>query len=107
MRLYMIKKIFFLVLLISNFFYFANLRAQLTRANGTLVKMTGNLAVSGFTDNKTYEVYFHIPITSTDQAPILLEVNSPDLIDYRFIHINPTNVIIAAQMEYKADSSTM
>ena len=107
MRLYMIKKIFFLVLLISNFFYFANLRAQLTRANGTLVKMTGNLAVSGFTDNKTYEVYFHIPITSTDQAPILLEVNSPDLIDYRFIHINPTNVIIAAQMEYKADSTNL
>lgn len=103
----MIKKIFVIFLIFSNSFYFAGVRAQLTKANGSLVKMTGNLRVTGNANSETYEVYFHIPITSNDQAPILLEVVSPHLIDYRFLHINPSNVMIAARMEQQADSTNL
>ena len=46
----------------------------------------------------TYETYFHIPIPFKDQVPILIEVECPELIDYRFIHLTPPNVIVAARL---------
>jgi len=63
-----------------------------------LRKAIGNLEVIGMSTTDTYEVYFHIPVPFNEQIPILIEVESPELIDYRFLHLNPPNVIIAARM---------
>jgi transglutaminase-like putative cysteine protease len=64
-----------------------------------LRKATGDLGVEAPVITETYEAYFHIPISFQEQVPILIEVESPDLIDYRFVHLNPPNVIIAARMK--------
>jgi len=63
-----------------------------------LRRATGNLEIHGYTQEETYEAYFHIPIPFQEQVPILIEVESPHLIDYRFVHLNPPNVIVAARM---------
>jgi hypothetical protein len=63
-----------------------------------LCRAVGNLEVVGMATTETYETYFHIPIPFNEQIPILIEVESPELIDYRFIHLGPPNVIIVARM---------
>ena len=47
-----------------------------------LHKAIGELTVDKESSTETYEAYFHIPISFEEQAPILIEVESPDLIDY-------------------------
>jgi transglutaminase-like putative cysteine protease len=64
-----------------------------------LRKAVGNLQIDASSTTETYEAYFHIPICFGEQVPIFIEVESPQLIDYRFVHLNPPNVIIAAQMQ--------
>ena len=63
-----------------------------------LCRAVGNLEVVGMASTETYEAYFHIPISFNEQVPILIEVESPELIDYRFIHLGSPNVIIAARL---------
>lgn len=63
-----------------------------------LRKVTGNLFIGGQSDTDTYEVYFHIPIRLPEQIPILIEVESPDLIDWRFIRHNSVNTLAVARM---------
>ncbi|UCE18248.1 MAG: PKD domain-containing protein, partial [Gemmatimonadota bacterium] len=63
-----------------------------------LHKAIGNLTVHKASSAETYEAYFHIPISFEEQAPILIKVESPDLIDYRFIHLNPPNILIAVRL---------
>lgn len=63
-----------------------------------LCRVVGNLEVVGMSTTDTYEAYFHIPVPFNEQIPILVEVESPELIDYRFIQLNPPNVLIAARM---------
>jgi hypothetical protein len=60
-----------------------------------LRKATGDLRVSAEASVETYEAYFMIPIAYGDQAPVLLTVTSPQLIDYRFLRLTPPNVIVA------------
>lgn len=64
-----------------------------------LRKAVGNLQIDASSSTETYEAYFHMPICFGEQTPIFIEVESPQLIDYRFIQLNPPNVIIAAQMQ--------
>jgi hypothetical protein len=64
-----------------------------------LRKAVGALQIDASATTQTYEAYFHIPICFGEQVPIFIEVESPQLIDYRFVHLNPPNVIIAAQMQ--------
>ncbi|MCK4673109.1 hypothetical protein KAT67_03890, partial [candidate division WOR-3 bacterium] len=52
-----------------------------------LRKAIGNLEVNGSASTDTYEVYFQIPVPFHEQVPILIEVESPQLIDYRFVHL--------------------
>ena len=47
---------------------------------------------------ETYEVYFHIPISFEEQVPVLVEVECPQLIDYRFIHMAPPNVMLVTRL---------
>ncbi len=74
--------------------------------NAYLCKATGNLKIDKKSSTETYEAYFHIPVPYREQIPILVEVESPQLIDYRFVHLNPPNVIIAARMR-QADSTSL
>jgi transglutaminase-like putative cysteine protease len=63
-----------------------------------LRKATGNLEINASSSTDTYEAYFHIPISYLVQVPILIEVESPDLIDFRYVHLKPPNMIVAARM---------
>lgn len=63
-----------------------------------LRKATGNLTINASSSTDTYEAYFHIPVSYKEQVPILIDVESPHLIDYRFIHLNSPNLIIAARL---------
>lgn len=58
----------------------------------------GKLPISTTATTPTYQAYFLIPIAFEEQAPILFTLNSPQLIDYRFLRLGPTNVIVAAQL---------
>jgi transglutaminase-like putative cysteine protease len=71
-----------------------------------LARTIGELTVSGAATTDTYEAYFLVPVPFGDQAPILLTVESPELIDYRFLRLTPPNVIVAARMK-KAPSTTI
>ncbi|UCE19141.1 MAG: T9SS type A sorting domain-containing protein [Gemmatimonadota bacterium] len=79
---------------------------QTAGSNLYLNKAVGNLRVDREASGETYEAYFHIPISFEEQVPILIEVESPDLIDYRFVHLNPPNVVIAARLN-RAPSTTL
>ena len=65
-----------------------------------LRKATGKLAVYGNAGRDTYQVYFHVPIPFSEQAPVSLEITCPSMIDYRFIREDPPNLIVAARMLY-------
>jgi len=62
------------------------------------------LEAEGFLDvflpasTPTYTAYFHVPIAYDDQAPVYVEIESPHLIDYRFVELSPPNVIVAARL---------
>ena len=63
-----------------------------------LKKAIGMLRVDAQSSTETYEAYFHIPISFREQVPVLIEIESPHLIDYRFIHLGSPNVIAAARL---------
>jgi len=69
-----------------------------------LIRARGDLNVTVLSSSETYEAYFHIPIPFQEQVPILIEVESPQLIDYRFIHMNSPNVLVAARMRQAEDT---
>jgi transglutaminase-like putative cysteine protease len=69
-----------------------------------LLRAEGNLDIVDLSSASTYEAYFHIPVPFAEQVPIVVEVESPDLIDYRFLQLSPPNVMVAARMRRKAPS---
>jgi len=68
-----------------------------------LKRAMGDLEIYGLAADSTYEAYFHIPIAFEHQVPIHIEVKSADLIDYRFIHLNPPNLLIAARLRRNSE----
>lgn len=64
-----------------------------------LLKAVGKLEITGYADNETYQVYFHVPIAFKEQVPLAVEIDCPELIDYRFVHLNPPNMIISARLK--------
>ena len=62
-----------------------------------LRRATGNLGI-GTASCDTYQVYFHVPIPFHEQAPVLLEITCPQMIDYRIVQEDPPNLIVAARM---------
>jgi transglutaminase-like putative cysteine protease len=81
-----------------------NLRESPTSAL-YLQRAEGHLKVVGRSSTETYEAYFLVPIAFEDQAPILLTVESPALIDYRFVRLTPPNVLVAAHLLQAAQSN--
>lgn len=63
-----------------------------------LVKATGNIRLGGNSVTDTYEIYFHIPIAFEEQVPLTLRVTGDYLLDYRFLRLDSSNVIVAATM---------
>lgn len=72
-----------------------------------LRRATGNLRINGTAPPTTdeFEAYFLIPIPFYAQVPILIDVSSPDLVDYRFLHLGPPNAIIAARLRRTANTT--
>jgi transglutaminase-like putative cysteine protease len=68
-----------------------------------LVKATGDLRVNGRASSDTYQIYFHVPIPFHEQAPVLLQVTCPQMIDYRFVQKDPPNLLVAARLANAAD----
>jgi transglutaminase-like putative cysteine protease len=64
-----------------------------------LLKAVGKLEITGYADNETYQVYFHVPIVFKEQVPLAIEIDCQELIDYRFIHLNPPNMIVSARLK--------
>lgn len=64
-----------------------------------LRKAYGGLIVSQKADTDTIEIYFHIPIAFAEQVPIYCTVECPDMLDYRFIRLDPINVIAVARLK--------
>jgi len=75
---------------------------ELAAQDGTLrlylQSATGSLTVSGWASCDTYQAYFHVPIPFHEQAPLLLDIDCPDMIDYRFVREDPPNLLVAARM---------
>jgi transglutaminase-like putative cysteine protease len=47
---------------------------------------------------ETYEAYFHVAVPFQEQVPIKIYVESPHLVDYRFIRLTPPNILVAARL---------
>jgi hypothetical protein len=70
-----------------------------------LLKATGKLKINKRANHDTYQVYFHVPIAFKEQVPIAIKIDCEQLIDYRFIHMTPPNVIISAQLKQSGTAS--
>ena len=70
-----------------------------------LCRALGRLNVDVCASSEIYEAYFHIPISFNEQVPIVVTVESPQLIDYRFLSLEPPNVIVAARMHQALETS--
>lgn len=64
-----------------------------------LHRAIGDLSITLPASTDTFTAYFHIPIPYGDQAPVWIDVQSPRLIDYRFIPMDPPNMLVAARFE--------
>ena len=71
-----------------------------------LRRATGSLKVQGRASCDTYQIYFHVPISFYEQAPVLLQVTCPEIIDYHFVREDPPNLLVAARM-LNANSATL
>jgi len=71
-----------------------------------LRKAVGTLRMRGHASADTYQVYFHVPIPFREQAPVLLQVECPQMVDYRFVHEDPPNLLVAARL-VDADSAVL
>ena len=63
-----------------------------------LARTSGHLDVWRRPSGETYQVYFHVPLATEHQAPLLLTVTSPQLVDWRFVRLEPPNVLAVATM---------
>ena len=77
--------------------------AESTRMH--LCRALGKLTVDICSTAEIYEVYFHIPISFSEQVPIIVNLESSQLIDYRFLSIEPPNMIVAARMRQALETS--
>ena len=50
-----------------------------------LIKTSGTIRIEGSSQEEDFEVYFHVPIPFEEQRPVSVEIQCPNLVDYRFI----------------------
>jgi len=63
-----------------------------------LQKATGKLKVFGNASTSSFTSYFIIPLSYKNQSPIWIDIDCPQLIDYRFIQLSTSNVVVAARL---------
>ena len=63
-----------------------------------LIETTGDLTIPLRASGATYQAYFHIPIVTALQAPVVVDVASPELVDLRFVRQDELNVIAVATL---------
>ncbi len=61
-------------------------------------KATGKLNVRGPASTSQFEVYFVLPIAFREQAPIWLDIQCSQMIDYRFVRLDAFNTFVAARL---------
>ncbi|NIM16983.1 MAG: hypothetical protein GTO45_33865 [Candidatus Aminicenantes bacterium] len=101
--------IFFIVILGIGTFSKGNHNQNTINENAfttiALLKASGRLKIRKRAEHETYQVYFHIPIAFQEQVPIAIEIDCKPLIDYRFLHLTPPNVIISARLKQTSKAS--
>jgi transglutaminase-like putative cysteine protease len=70
-----------------------------------LLRALGKLTIDICASSEIYQAYFHIPISCAEQVPIAVSLDSPHLIDYRFLSLEPPNLIVAARMHQALETS--
>lgn len=73
--------------------------------NVYLLRVEGNLQILTVPSGDDYVAYFHVPICYEHQVPVYFDVQSPYLVDYRFIELTPPNFMIAVTMRPGAPTS--
>jgi len=63
-----------------------------------LIKVQGDLQVTGTLPSNPYEAYFHIPVSYEHQVPVYLEVEGSNLIDFRFVRLNSPNIMLVTTL---------
>jgi transglutaminase-like putative cysteine protease len=63
-----------------------------------VVRATGELEILETATTDLYEAYFHVPIVTEDQAPVQITVSSPELVDVRYLQVDPINVLAVATL---------
>lgn len=63
-----------------------------------------NLEIVGLATQSPYTAYFIIPIAFRDQAPLWLEIDCPEMINYKFIQLSEKNVVVAATLTNSTDT---
>lgn len=69
-----------------------------------LNKAFGNLEIKGIASKSPYEVYFILPIAYREQAPIWLDIQCPEMINYKFVHLDSINVFVVAQLNNSSET---
>jgi len=74
--------------------------ATTDRTNDSLYiqRIEGNLSVDRRAQQNPYQIYFHIPVPFRWQVPIHFELECDQLIDYRFVAVDPPNVVCCARL---------
>jgi hypothetical protein len=70
-----------------------------------LCRALGQLNIDIYASSEIYEAYFHIPISHSEQVPIVVTLESSQLIDYRFLSLEPPNLVVAARMHRALETS--
>jgi hypothetical protein len=63
-----------------------------------LIHAEGHLGIDRNSLAPEYEVYFHLPIAHGDQVPLLIQVSGDHLVGWRFLRLDPPNVMGVATM---------
>jgi len=70
-----------------------------------LCRALGKLTVDICSSDEIYTAYVHIPISFSEQVPIVVNLESPHLIDYRFLSLEPPNLVVAARIHQAPETS--
>ncbi len=75
-------------------------RAPVTKGPNRIFlrRAVGELSITGDATTERYEAYFHIPVPFGEQAVLWVQVQSPELVAYRYLRLGP-NVIVAARLQ--------
>ena len=87
-----------LVIIVSGLLQSSGLENQTDMGSNILYLEAGEGELVYGYSSEPCEYYFHVPITYGNQVPLILTVEAPDLIDYRFLKGENNNVLCVVRM---------